>query len=58
MPAILKAYEKLPKLVWGTGKAPEEMLFRLIHKAVVLVTKGKGTDVKRPTSKREPSMVL
>lgn len=43
MPAILKAYEKWPKLVWGTGIAPEEMLFRLIYKAVVMVTKGKGT---------------
>lgn len=43
MPAILKAYGKWPQLVWGTGKAPEEMLFRLIYNVVVMVTKGKGT---------------
>lgn len=43
MPAILKTCEKWPKLVWGTGKALEEMLFRLIYKAVVTVTIGKGT---------------
>lgn len=50
MPAILKAYEIRPMLVWGPGKAPEEMLFRLTYKAIVMVTKGKGTACEKAHS--------
>lgn len=58
MPAILKAYEIRPMLVWESGKALEEMLFRLTYKAVVMVQRAKEQHVRRPTVKKEPGMVL
>lgn len=57
MTDVLKAYERWPNLVWGTEKAPKEMLFKLIYEAIV-VMRGKEQHGRKPTGKKEPTMVL